>query len=179
MEIDKSLVRGNELIFRFLCHPRLQYRVILAVGLPVMALLFIFGGMPWLDVLGGIAGVVLGPVVAHRFLRRFPAAPWIPQTVAGKLDQMAWRLGLGEHHDSDPGPRTYVGDFLDDPERLEEYLHPSFELVQSGEGSEVWRSDDLLAVLRRDALRIQLLSAEDEEAFEPLVASAVRGRLTE
>lgn len=92
---------------------------------------------------------------------------------------MAWRLGLGEHDDSDPGPRVYVGDFLDDPRRLEVYLHPSFELVESDDRSEVWRSDELRAVLRRDALRVELHSAEDEEAFASLVAAVLQRRLLE
>jgi len=112
-------------------------------------------------------------------MRRMPGVRWQPQTIDGKLDKLAWRLGLGEPDDSHSGGRIYVGDFLDDPTWLERYLHPSFELVESDDRSEVWRSDELRAVLRRDALRVELHSAEDEEAFAPLVAAVLQRRLLE
>lgn len=83
MGFREFLRRYNKFLVRLSFDPKLQYRTILAVGLPSFALFFAMGRIPLAEFIESIAFVVLFPVVLHRVIRAIPDNRWRPRTIEG------------------------------------------------------------------------------------------------
>ena len=97
---------AEDFTLRVVTSPRLQYKIVLAVALPILILLAFVGALTASDFLQGLAGVVIGPVVLHRFTRSMPGL-WRPQTIEGKIDYLVWRLPLEEVKGSEASGRIF------------------------------------------------------------------------
>jgi len=158
----------NGFLMRLAVDRRLQYRTLLAVGFPILIGVSFAESLPAADIIQGALALVFLPLFVHRVVR----PSWHPNTLEGRLKKIAWRMGLEERAGGDGIRWSFGGDFLEDPALLETYLPPSFSIIENDTTSEVWSSPELHAVLRRDGLTVRLVAAENEGAFDLLLATA-------
>lgn len=172
------MVDPNEWFIRLASDPRRQYRLITAVGLPILVLAFFYGSLSGAEFLEWASVLLVGPAVAHRMLRPSPGVYQESSSLASKQEDVAWRFRLEDPEKPEDGVRVYSGPYLDDPQDLEEYLHSSFICVESTGRSELWVSSEIQALVRREGLHVAMVAFDEEETFrEALTAPRTAGWL--
>lgn len=180
---EPPAVEPIPLSIRLMWDPCLQYRILLAVALPVAAVVYLLGHLTPRDLLETVAFIVLGPPVFHRFMMRWRRETgWHSGSLRGQRENAAWRVGLADVDPVSgpplpPGVSLRAGLFLDAPENLDPVIHYSFDRIDAGDGWEVWRSEKLRAVIRRDGLHLRYWTADEDvpdEVLERLSRTPIR-----